>query len=80
MRALLQWMIVGSISLLLDSSLDYENSYALARKCTWALADIGTADAKLALQNLSNVADQEISLYARKRLQQWSLEINRKRA
>jgi len=62
------------------SYLEYDNSYALARKCTWALADIGTVEAKQALQELVKQSDPEISGYAEKRLERWSLESKRKRA
>ncbi len=58
--------------------LDYDNSYALARKCTWALADIGTPEAKDKLFLLSKVEDEEISNYAKKRLGDWEKEKQRK--
>ena len=48
--------------------LDYDNSYALARRCTWALADIGTDEAKSHLQSPSQFGDPTIAGYARKRL------------
>lgn len=51
--------------------LDYNHSYALARKCTWALADIGTNEAKQALIELSQWHDEEIAGYALKRLNKW---------
>lgn len=58
--------------------LSWDENYALARKCTWALADIGTADAKHALERLSNSDVSVIRDFAQKRLDQWSLEIDRK--
>jgi hypothetical protein len=52
--------------------LHYNNSYALARKCTWALADIGTLEAREKLRQLAAGEDREIAGYARKRLDAWS--------
>src|SRR3989339_581243 len=40
--------------------LDYDDSFSLARKCTWALADIGTVEAKEALISLSQTANAVI--------------------
>jgi hypothetical protein len=60
--------------------LAYDNSYALARKCTWALADIGTAEAQDKLRALAAGADEEIAGYARRRLDRWSDERARKAA
>jgi hypothetical protein len=48
--------------------LDYDGFFALARKCTWALADIGTPDAYQALERLSNSSNPLIAQYAQKRL------------
>lgn len=60
--------------------LEYDNSYALARKCTWALADIGTEESKQALIKLSQGHDEEVAVYALKRLDTWEVEKNRKTA
>ncbi len=60
--------------------LDYDNSYSLSRKCTWALADIGTDESKKALEELSQWHDKEIAEYAQKRLNNWEAEKNRKTA
>jgi hypothetical protein len=59
--------------------LEYDNSHALARKCTWALADIGTPEAKQKLRLLAKCEDQEIAGYAQKRLDRWEMEFDRKR-
>lgn len=48
--------------------LEYDNSYALARKCTWALGDINTNEAKKKLELLAESDDEEISNYAIKQL------------
>lgn len=58
--------------------LSYNNSYALARKCTWALADIGTHGAREKLILLSKIDDEEIANYAKKRLDNWEIEKHRK--
>ena len=48
--------------------LDYDEDFGLARKCTWALADIGTPDAWQKLQNLARSQNEIIAGYAQKRL------------
>jgi len=60
--------------------LEHDNSYALARKCTWALADIGTAEAQEKLRLLARSEDPEIAGYAQKRLDHWTAEMARKGA
>jgi len=59
--------------------LDYDDSLALARKCTWALADIGTREARTHLEALSCNSDAELAAYAQKRLNAWEEESARKR-
>lgn len=44
--------------------LEYDNSYVLARKCMWALGDIGTDKAIEKLRFLANVDDEELREYA----------------
>lgn len=58
--------------------LEWDDNYAFARKCTWALADIGTADARQALERLSNAEIPAVRKFAQKRLDQWHLELDRK--
>ncbi len=58
--------------------LSYDERFGLARKCTWALADIGTPDAKEKLQQLSKSDNPFIAEYALKRLERWSEELPRK--
>ena len=58
--------------------LEYDSGYALKRKCTWALADIGTAEAREALERIAKNDDQQIAAYAKKRLDHWAQEIARK--
>ena len=50
--------------------LDYDENHGLARKCTWALAAIGTAEAIEALVWISENSDEMVAGYARKRLPQ----------
>ncbi|WP_345858491.1 hypothetical protein [Shewanella algae] len=59
--------------------LEYDNSLALARKCVWAIADIGTEQSKEALKSLSVCGDTDVEGYAIKRLQSWDKESARKR-
>lgn len=58
--------------------LAYDDSHALARKCTWALADIGTVNAQEKLGLLAGCDDPEIAGYAQKRLDRWTEEMGRK--
>lgn len=58
--------------------LAYDDSHALARKCTWALADIGTEQAQEKLRLLVGGDDPEVAGYARKRLDRWADEMSRK--
>jgi hypothetical protein len=59
--------------------LAYDEGRALARKCTWALADIGTTAAREALGRLTQFSDPQIASYAARRLSEWSSELDRKR-
>jgi len=56
----------------------YDNGLALARKCTWALADIGTTEALEALKELLASPNTRIAEFARKRLRNWEAESHRK--
>lgn len=58
--------------------LTYDNSEALHRKCTWALADIGTSKAKDALRLLALNGSDTVKAYSKKRLDRWSQEQTRK--
>lgn len=58
--------------------LNYDDCYGLARKCTWALADIGTPEAKAKLQELAQESNQFVAEYAQKRLNNWEEEKSRK--
>jgi hypothetical protein len=50
----------------------------LARKCTWALADIGTPEAYERLRTLAAGSDARVAAYAQKRIDAWSEEADRK--
>ena len=56
----------------------YDDGLALIRKCTWTLADIGTPEARSALQQISQVDDSTIASFATKRLVEWDSELHRK--
>lgn len=58
--------------------LSYDEMFGLARKCTWALADIGTPEARSRLEQLANEDNRMVAGYARKRLQEWEDELGRK--
>jgi len=60
--------------------LAYDEFSGLARKCTWALADIGTVEAKQRLEQLAGSENPTIAAYARKRLDRWEEERERKGA
>ena len=58
--------------------LEWDENHALARKCTWALADIGSDAAKQALERLSKSDILVVRGFAQKRIDNWHLEISRK--
>lgn len=58
--------------------LAYDENSGLARKCTWALADIGTPEAREALVRIANCKNPTIAGYAKKRLDNWQKELPRK--
>jgi len=58
--------------------LDYDEFFGLARKCTWALADIGTPEALAKLELLASCENSTIAGYARKRIEHWQEEKHRK--
>jgi hypothetical protein len=60
--------------------LDYDETFGLARKCTWALADIGTNEARTRLEQLAKGENPSIARYAKKRLDHWEDERHRKNA
>ena len=57
----------------------FDEERSLARKCTWALADIGTPESKSKLELLSGSSNPYISKYATKRLQCLDNESHRKK-
>jgi len=59
--------------------LEFDENFGLARKCTWALADIGTEAARARLEELARCSNPKIRSYARKRLDNWQEEIQRKK-
>lgn len=58
--------------------LNYDAFFGLARKCTWALADIGTPEARSALERLAQSSNPQVAAYAGKRLDRWQDELARK--
>ena len=58
--------------------LAYDKLFGLARKCTWALADIGTPEARARLVILARNSNSQIAAYAQKRLDSWDDERQRK--
>jgi hypothetical protein len=60
--------------------LAYDTSFGFARKCTWALADTGTADALEKLRLLAKSENPQIAGYAQRRVDNWDREQERKRA
>ena len=60
--------------------LAYDEVFGLARKCTWALADTGTPEAKAKLKLLAAGENPLIAGYAQKRLDRWDDEQKRKKS
>ncbi len=61
------------------SYLEYDEHFSLARKATWALADIGGSEARQALERIVERSNPTIAGYAKKRLMKWDVEHGRKR-
>ena len=59
--------------------LAYDEHFALARKATWALADIGGDEAKAALMRIAASTKATKAAFANKRLRNWETEFFRKR-
>ena len=59
--------------------LEYDEFFGLARKCTWAIADVGTSQAKEALARLGSCENPHVAAFATKRLENWQHELHRKR-
>lgn len=57
---------------------NWDDNYPLQRKCTWALADIGTSEAKEYLEQIEQNANETIAAFASKRLKNWDSEFRRK--
>jgi hypothetical protein len=76
----------AAVDALYDTALDrheylaYDEFFGLARKCTWALADIGTQDALAKLHLLAGNENAIIAGYAQKRINNWDEERARKGA
>jgi len=78
-----QWLSnPKTIEILYETALNEEiepmDYKPIARKCTWALADIGTETSKEKLNLLANCGDKIIEGYANKRLLNWEKEGYRK--
>lgn len=65
-------------ALIYHSYLAYDDTSALARKCTWALADIGNEAAYRKLQLLASNPNAHLAGYAQKRIHSWENEQDRK--
>lgn len=70
--------VLYETALLTYEYLDYDEFFGLARKCTWALADIGTPAARMRLKQLAGCANELIAGFAQKRLDSWQAELVRK--
>ena len=69
---------IYNASLLYHSYLAYDDTSGLARKCTWALADIGNEEAYEKLKLLAANPNAHVAGYAQKRLDSWEKEQGRK--
>lgn len=56
----------------------WNENYPMQRKCTWALADIGTEEAKGFLSEIEKCSNKAIAYFATKRLNNWDSESGRK--
>ena len=69
---------IYNASLLYHSYLGYDETSGLARKCTWALADIGNKEAYEKLKLLAANSNIHVAGYAQKRLDSWDKEQGRR--
>ncbi|TQV67565.1 hypothetical protein [Aliiroseovarius halocynthiae] len=58
--------------------LQWDDGFSFSRKCTWALADIGTTDALAALERLARSENSAVRDFAQRRLDRWEAELERK--
>jgi hypothetical protein len=56
----------------------WNDTFPMQRKCVWALADIGSSEAKNYLKEIESKANSTIASFATKRLQNWESEFRRK--
>ena len=70
--------VLYDASLVPHAYLGRDDFYILVRRCTWALADIGTPDALGKLQLLSASENPVIAGYAQERIDRWHRERHRK--
>lgn len=83
-RALQQLKTAGAEGALERAAFDrrgfdtIDEGLAIARKCTWTLADIGSSEARDGLERLAGGADAEVAAFAQKRLDAWDAEGHRK--
>jgi hypothetical protein len=69
---------LAKAALIKHDYMDADDSHPFARKCIWALADIGTPEARAHLESLARADDTEIAAYAQRRLDKWNEELGRK--
>lgn len=65
-------------SLVDHEHLEHDEFFGVARKCTWALADIGTPEALAKLRLLALSSNPLVAGYAQKRIDAWDDEAHRK--
>lgn len=70
--------VLYETALCYHTHLEYDEDSDLARKCTWALADVGNEAAYRKLQLLTASPNVHIVGYAQKRIDSWEKEQGRK--
>lgn len=66
--------VLYAAALTIHEYLAFDDGFSLARKCTWALADIGTREARSRLVDLAGADNPSIAGYAQRRLDRWKAE------
>lgn len=83
-RLFQKWKVPESVEALYGAALveyeylKFDENFGLARKCTWALADIGTPGAYEKLQLLTAHDNSIIAYHAQQRIDNWEKERARK--
>ena len=64
--------IAKAANMQFESLVQWGNVHEFQRKCAYALANIGTEESRLALENFCKASDPELAKFGQEGLQHWS--------